>query len=170
MEGDYVEAVRTDIEYLDYKISCLDEDRIQAAWKRLQDHVKHLNHLLVTERMDRQKEREQAERIRKVERGQWTVKEACLVLRVEKLSAELKTKDWQLDQAREMGEASRERAVRLKDREAAEALEKEHLEAQMKKRIQKLLEANEHLQNELLMNDEEISGRYQMSSTLKIWR
>ena len=60
-----MENIRTDIEYLDYKISCLDEDRIQAAWKRLQDHVKHLNHLLVTERMDRQKEREQAERIRK---------------------------------------------------------------------------------------------------------
>ena len=43
-----------------------------------------------------------------------------------------------------------------KMRKAAEVLDKEHLEAQMKKRIQKLLVANEQLQDELLMKDEEI--------------
>ncbi|KAL6474143.1 hypothetical protein MHYP_G00177040 [Metynnis hypsauchen] len=83
----------------------------------------------------------------KVKQGQWTVKEACLVLCVEKLSAELKTKDWQLNQ-------TRKRAVRLNDREAAEALEKQHLEAQMKQCIQKLLEVNKQLQGELLMKEE----------------
>ncbi|KAL6486361.1 hypothetical protein MHYP_G00057530 [Metynnis hypsauchen] len=100
---------------------------------------------------DRKKERRQKE----LEKRNDVVKEACVVLHVEKLSAELKTKDWQLDQAREMGEASREKAARLKDREGAEALEKEHLEAQMKTCIQKLLEANEQLQGELLMKEEE---------------
>ena len=79
-----MENVRTVIEFLDSKISHLDEDGIQVAWKKIQDHLKHMNQLLVTERMDRQKEREQVERIRKLERGQWVAREACLVLHVEK--------------------------------------------------------------------------------------
>ncbi|KAL6474389.1 hypothetical protein MHYP_G00179500 [Metynnis hypsauchen] len=105
-----------------------------SARKRLQDHIRHLNYLLVIEKMDRQKERERAEKMRK----------------------------------------------------AAEALEKEHLEAPMKKRIQQLLELNEQLQGKLLMKEEETEGlrkmweaekkevekiwNYRMRSAPKIWR
>ncbi|KAL7843542.1 hypothetical protein AOLI_G00250540 [Acnodon oligacanthus] len=50
-------------------------------------------------------------------------------------------------------------------REAAVALEKEHLEAQMKKRIQDLFKVNEQLQGELLMKDEEFEEMRKMITT-----
>ena len=117
-----MENIRTVIEFLDSKISLLDEDRIQVAWKRIQDHLKHMNQLLVTERMDRQKEREQVERIRKLERGQWAAREACLVLHMEKLSADMTIKDWQLDQARKMEKVSGE--ISEEDRTMEEGAQK----------------------------------------------
>ncbi|KAL6461849.1 hypothetical protein MHYP_G00299940 [Metynnis hypsauchen] len=185
MEKDYMENIRTDINHLNHKITHLDDEEIQAAWKRFQEHLKHMNQLLVTERTERMKEREQVERVRKLERGQWAAKEMCLMSQMEKLRADLKVKDWQMIQARKMEELSREKVERLRDgeipekdrqmkggapktinhewiekmRRAVEALEKESPEddkAQMKKRIKKLEEANQQLQDELLTRDEAI--------------
>ncbi|KAL6461874.1 hypothetical protein MHYP_G00300190 [Metynnis hypsauchen] len=185
MEKDYMENIRTDINHLNHKITHLDDDEIQAAWKRLQENLKHMNQLLVTERMDRMKEREQVERVRKLVQGQWAAKEMCLMSQMEKLRADLKVKDWQMTQSTKMEELSREKVERLRDgeipekdrqmkggaqkainhewiekmRRAVEALEKEPPEddkAQMKKRIKKLEEVNQQLQDELLMRDDAI--------------
>ncbi|KAL7866925.1 hypothetical protein AOLI_G00147390 [Acnodon oligacanthus] len=60
-----------------------------------------------------------------------------------------------------------------KVRKAAGLLDKEHLEAQMRKHIQQLLEANEQLQDELLMKNEKIKEMRQKGEeekrVEKIW-
>ncbi|KAL6481415.1 hypothetical protein MHYP_G00094950 [Metynnis hypsauchen] len=177
----------TIIEFLDGKFSLIDELRIQVAWNRLQDHIKHLIQLLLTERMDRQRDREQVKIIRRLEREQWMAKEASLVSQVQKLSIDLALRDWQLDRTRTMEETARKRAEKLKDQEiqkkrrmveggaqqnskhtwtekmtkSAKKLNKEHIEAQTKC-TQKFLKVTDQLQNELLMKDEEIEKMRRM--------
>ncbi|KAL7852767.1 hypothetical protein SRHO_G00185520 [Serrasalmus rhombeus] len=180
MEGEFMENMRTVLEYLDGKFSLIDDLRIQVALNRIEDHVKHLSEQLLTERMDRQREKEQAERIRKLEREQWTAKVASLVSQVQKLTTDLALKDWQLDRVSKMEETARKRAEKLKDREilekrimvegsqqnskntwsekmtkSAKELNTIDLQAQMTC-IQKILKVNDQLQNEVLMKAEEI--------------
>ncbi|KAL7845901.1 hypothetical protein AOLI_G00240930 [Acnodon oligacanthus] len=178
MEGEFMEYMRTVTEFLDGKFSLIDELKIQVAWNRFQDHVKHLNQLLLTERMDRKRDRQRAERLRKLEKELWMAKEARLMSQMQQLRTDLALKDWQLDRATKMEETARKRAEKLKDREiqekeeggaqknskntwtekmtkSAEGLNTEHVGAQ-NKCIQEVLKVNDKLQNELLMKDEEL--------------
>ncbi|KAL7845894.1 hypothetical protein AOLI_G00240860 [Acnodon oligacanthus] len=163
MEGEFMETMRTLTEFLDGKFSFTDELKIQLAWNILQDDIKHLNQLLLTERMDRQRDREQAERL-SLEKEQWMAKEASLMSQVQQLRTELALRDWQLDRARKMEETSRKRAEKLKDREIQEKQEGGAPKNSkntwtwmtcMTKSAEGL-KVNDELQNELLMKDEEL--------------
>ncbi|KAL7845897.1 hypothetical protein AOLI_G00240890 [Acnodon oligacanthus] len=163
MEGEFMETMRTLTEFLDGKFSFTDELKIQLAWNILQDDIKHLNQLLLTERMDRQRDREQAERL-SLEKEQWMAKEASLMSQVQQLRTELALRDWQLDRARKMEETSRKRAEKLKDREIQEKQEggaqknSKHTWTWMTCMTKSAegLKVNDELQNELLMKDEEL--------------
>ncbi|KAL7845889.1 hypothetical protein AOLI_G00240810 [Acnodon oligacanthus] len=163
MEGEFMETMRTLTEFLDGKFSFTDELKIQLAWNILQDDIKHLNQLLLTERMDRQRDREQAERLR-LEKEQWMAKEASLMSQVQQLRTELALRDWQLDRAKKMEETSRKRAEKLKDREIQEKQEggaqknSKHTWTWMTCMTKSAegLKVNDELQNELLMKDEEL--------------